>query len=374
MRSSLVAVWVALWTGMWTGTWAPAHAADRPGLEQWLDGVVVVMAGPAWCSGVVVDDRGTVATAYHCVTGAPRARVRTRGGEEHRARVVASRPRFDVALLEVASLAGEVPPRPLREDPQDPLQVGEEVWALGHPYGTLADNSRNMAGLLQWSVSRGVVSAVGDRFFQTDVALNPGNSGGPLLDAEGRVVGIASRRLDADNLAFAARAEHLHEMFREPRHRRFLGGAWGIETGTANGLVGVYTSALGVGASVRLRELLVADLALYVPMGARWRALEQGEVWWTAARLALAPRLRVGNGRWSTALDLGIAGVVEQGMSVSEGEDGKLDFWYLEPSMLPAAYGRVGVGGAGFEALWIPEREAWVAGVEIELVGIAGVF
>lgn len=203
--------------------------------DAWLDAVVLLTAGPSTCAGVVVpgaDPAGVVMpggggagaaadayvlTAYHCVAIELRPAVEWRDGTRRRARAAALDPRHDLALLVVAGEGGR-PSLPLRAG--DP-EVGERVYGLGHPFGVQAGGK--LAGVLRWSVSEGIVSAVGEWYIQTDTALNPGNSGGPLVDAQGRVVGIASRKLRADNIAFCARPEDAAALLDSER-RPALGG------------------------------------------------------------------------------------------------------------------------------------------------------
>ncbi len=137
-------------------------------------------------SGVIVDSEGYIVTNYHVVYGVDTAEVQLSDGRRGSASVVGRDELVDVAVLKtelnnlVAAEWGD----------SDDLAVGEMVWALGSPFG------------LQKSITFGIVSAkerhginspgsnVYQEFLQTDAAVNPGNSGGPLVNAEGKVVGI----------------------------------------------------------------------------------------------------------------------------------------------------------------------------------------
>jgi S1-C subfamily serine protease len=138
-------------------------------------------------SGVVVDDQGDIMTALHVVDGASSITVTFSDGSTASATVSQSHPELDLAVLQPS----DVPPSAQAATLGNPgaLRVGSEVFAVGSPFG-LVD-----------SMSAGVVSALGRSFttpkgtkltglIQTDAAVNPGNSGGPLLDRDGRVVGI----------------------------------------------------------------------------------------------------------------------------------------------------------------------------------------
>jgi putative serine protease PepD len=137
-------------------------------------------------SGWVYDDRGHVVTNEHVVEGADEVTVVFQDGTEVPARVVGTDRSTDVAVLE---LEREHESAPLPLGSTSSLQLGDTVVAIGSPLG------------LQGTVTAGIVSGLGrdiqapnqftiDGAVQTDAALNHGNSGGPLLDASGRVVGM----------------------------------------------------------------------------------------------------------------------------------------------------------------------------------------
>jgi putative serine protease PepD len=156
------------------------------------DGVVAVQVGAASGTGFVIDDRGTIVTNAHVVGDASQASVRFGDtGSAVEAEVLGSDPSTDLAVLRVdPSRSG--PLRPLTLADSDAVQVGDDVIAIGHPFG------------LDRTATAGIVSGLGreiqspngfsiDEVIQTDAAINPGNSGGPLVDARGRVVGVNSQ-------------------------------------------------------------------------------------------------------------------------------------------------------------------------------------
>ena len=163
----------------------PQALADS--VEVWMESVVLLLTGPAWCTGVLVDDKGTVATAYHCVASGQKTAVRTRSGDEFIGKTVAADPKNDIALISVEGISEVISPMAIRTT--DPRQ-GDQVYGLGHPFAPASGRTLAMEGMLQWSVTAGIVSAVGPRLIQTDTALNPGNSGGPVVDEDGLIVGI----------------------------------------------------------------------------------------------------------------------------------------------------------------------------------------
>ncbi|MGD9989603.1 S1C family serine protease [Pseudonocardia sp.] len=138
-------------------------------------------------SGVVVSARGAVLTALHVVDGASAVQVRFADGTTSAARIADAQPASDVAVLAVDELPQLVVPAVLGGGPA----VGDTVFAVGNPLG------------LRDSLSAGVVSALGRSItapggatlpdlIQFDAAVNPGNSGGPLLNRAGQVVGIVT--------------------------------------------------------------------------------------------------------------------------------------------------------------------------------------
>ena len=148
-------------------------------------------------SGFIIDRQGFVLTNYHVIEDADRITVTLADGRTLRGEVVGTDPAIDVALLRIDA-AGPVEPAPLGNS--DDLRVGEWVCAIGNPLGYVH------------SVTVGVVSFMGrklfdaslDDYIQTDAAINFGNSGGPLINARGEVVGINSAISSrASNIGFA---------------------------------------------------------------------------------------------------------------------------------------------------------------------------
>lgn len=146
--------------------------------------VVVVSAGDKLGSGVIVSNDGTILTADHVVAGAKEINVVFFDGTEVRASVASADPKHDIATLTPAGLPSVLVPSSLGGG----AGVGTPVVAIGNPLG------------LQDSVSAGVVSGL-DRTAETsngtfsgliqfDAAVNPGSSGGPLLNNRGLVIGI----------------------------------------------------------------------------------------------------------------------------------------------------------------------------------------
>ncbi|MEM7152600.1 MAG: trypsin-like peptidase domain-containing protein [Myxococcota bacterium] len=171
-------------------------------------------------SGMLVSARGQVLTNEHVIADATRVQVELSNRDRLEARVLHADPLLDLALLEVQGASDDLRPVEFSDRPPTP---GEWVMAVGQPFG------------LGHTVTVGVVSGLGRdhddlgrppdlrpdgiwSFIQTDASINIGNSGGPLVDADGKVVGIATAvRADGQGLAFAVPA---------PMARRFLEEVW----------------------------------------------------------------------------------------------------------------------------------------------------
>jgi serine protease Do len=149
---------------------------------------VVQVRGRGAGAGVIWDQKGLVLTNHHVLAGrrsASKTSVVLLNGREFDAEVVKRGRDLDLALLRVET-GSALPAAPVGDS--DALRVGQLVYAIGHPWGRLG------------AVTAGVVSGLGvvggprerARYVQSDVSLAPGNSGGPLLNARGEVVGINS--------------------------------------------------------------------------------------------------------------------------------------------------------------------------------------
>lgn len=145
-------------------------------------------------SGVVITDKGIILTNYHVIAGARRLKVRFYDGHESDASVVGVQPEKDLAVIRAASLPDDLPAATLGSSRN--LAPGDEVVAVGFPFG------------IGPSVSAGVISGLNrafaspenkqdlDHLIQFDAAANPGNSGGPLVNMDGEVVGIVTAILN----------------------------------------------------------------------------------------------------------------------------------------------------------------------------------
>jgi S1-C subfamily serine protease len=141
-------------------------------------------------SGFVVDKDGYIVTNYHVIQDAQDVEVNFSGDDRVPAKVIGSDPSTDLAVLKIDAQARALTPLPLGNS--DAVHVGDAVVAIGNPFG------------LERSVTAGIVSALQrditapngytiDKVIQTDAPINHGNSGGPLLNAKGEVIGVNSQ-------------------------------------------------------------------------------------------------------------------------------------------------------------------------------------
>ncbi|HAR95374.1 MAG TPA: hypothetical protein DCR97_05350 [Deltaproteobacteria bacterium] len=176
-------------------------------------------------SGVVLDPKGIIVTNEHLVSKAVNIRVRFTNRQEYDAYVLATDPELDIALLKVEGKQGFPS---LKVSPKTSIRVGEKTIVIGNPYG------------LSSTVTTGVVSALGrnlkinDRIYanliQTDAAINPGSSGGGLLDIEGHLLGIVTAIYEeGKGIGFAIPMEDVMSMvseFLNPGAKRPIFGAF----------------------------------------------------------------------------------------------------------------------------------------------------
>jgi serine protease DegQ len=156
----------------------PMGPDERPGI------VYNVMG-----TGVVVEDDGTIMTNLHVATGTPKIRVTFMDGTIAEARLIGSQPANDLAVLQPSKVPLDLKPATMASATE--LSPGDQVVSVGFPFG------------IGPSASAGVVSGLGREFddqgrktlqnlIQFDASTNPGNSGGPLVNADGEVVGIVT--------------------------------------------------------------------------------------------------------------------------------------------------------------------------------------
>ncbi len=169
-------------------------------IPQVIKGVVSIGTDVSQGSGFIISSDGYVITNAHVLSGARYARVLTYEANQWKpAQLIGYSNEMDIAILKI-----EGNYEYLEFGDSDSIQVGEKAIALGNPLG------------LSFSVSEGIISAL-DRtgpnklpaYIQIDVPLNPGNSGGPLVDKRGKVIGINNFKLqNSENLGFALESNY----------------------------------------------------------------------------------------------------------------------------------------------------------------------
>jgi len=163
-------------------------------IEGSIKGVVSIGTEKSAGSGFIVNESGYIVTNRHVILGAKQIRILTFDRKTIPAFLVGEDAFRDIALLRVPGIYS-----PLELAESDEQEVGEKVIAIGNPLG------------LSFSVTEGIISAVHrvgpnglSEYIQTDVSLNPGNSGGPLINTDGEVVGINNFKIGgAEGLGFA---------------------------------------------------------------------------------------------------------------------------------------------------------------------------
>lgn len=151
-------------------------------------------------SGVIIDDLGDILTSFHVVADAKNVRVTFADGTQSNALVISAQPENDIAVLRAEIMPREYIPATLGNP--NAMQVGDEAYAVGNPFG------------LYSSMSAGVISGFNRTFqppngahpiqglIQIDAAVNPGNSGGPLLNRNGHVIGIVTGIINPTDESF----------------------------------------------------------------------------------------------------------------------------------------------------------------------------
>ena len=167
-------------------TTAQIYAAVAPStvsIQATSPGSATVDSG----AGIIVNANGTIMTALHVVKGASDIRVRFADGTASAATVASATPAIDIATLTPATLPSTVVPAVLGRS--DRLAVGDSVIAIGDPLGlTRSATTGVVSGLNRQTTTNAGNTLTG--LIQFDAAVNPGNSGGPLLDGKGQTVGI----------------------------------------------------------------------------------------------------------------------------------------------------------------------------------------
>jgi len=229
-------------------------------------------------SGVIIDGaKGYVLTNNHVVDGADKLRVTLADNRNFEAEVKGADPRTDVAVLQLLDLDEKLPEASLGRS--DTLRVGDWVVAIGSPYGFAQTMT---AGIVSATGRAGVIhdmSVIQD-FIQTDAAINRGNSGGPLLNLDGEVIGIntviASRSGGYEGIGFAIPVDMITEILDELIEKgKVTRGRLGVEimsvTRVPDGILealdidvdyGAFAGAVGKGSSAEQAGIQPGDVII----------------------------------------------------------------------------------------------------------------
>jgi S1-C subfamily serine protease len=145
-------------------------------------------------SGVVITDKGVILTNLHVVTASKRLQVVFAGGEVSDAIVVGAQPENDLAVLKPTTVPDDLTPATMRSTRD--LQPGDEVIAVGFPFGIGPSTTAGVISGLKREFRSPQGKKVLSNLIQFDAAANPGSSGGPLVTADGEVVGIVTAILN----------------------------------------------------------------------------------------------------------------------------------------------------------------------------------
>jgi S1-C subfamily serine protease len=166
-------------------------------------------------TGVIVNDEGAILTARHVIAGASSIRVSFADGTKGEARVVSEEPENDIAVLQADTSPEVIVPAVLGGG----AQVGDEAFAVGHPLGLVGSLSAGVISGLDRSLPTPDGTTL-EGLIQFDAAVNPGNSGGPLLNKAGQVIGIVTALANPSGQGY------------------FIGIGFAVPIGTAAGAAG----------------------------------------------------------------------------------------------------------------------------------------
>ncbi len=141
-------------------------------------------------SGVIVDDSGDILTSLHVVANATEIKVTFADGTQANGQVTSAQPANDIALVGVDKLPAQVVPAVLGNP--NAMHVGDEAFVVGNPFGLYSSMSAGVISGFNRSFQPPQGNQVLQGLIQIDAAVNPGNSGGPLLNRDGEVIGIVT--------------------------------------------------------------------------------------------------------------------------------------------------------------------------------------
>ena len=141
-------------------------------------------------SGVVIDDRGDILTSLHVVAGASEIRLTFADGTQSSGTVMVQQPEHDIAVLRADQPPAQIVPATLGNP--NAMQIGDEAFVVGNPLGLYSSMSAGVISGLNRTFQPSTSKQKLQGLMQIDAAVNPGNSGGPLLNRDGQVIGIVT--------------------------------------------------------------------------------------------------------------------------------------------------------------------------------------
>ena len=172
------------------------QVVSTPGVDPFGFAFPAQQKSQALGSGFVIDKAGHIVTNYHVVEHARSVEVSFSNNESMKAKLVGADPSTDIAVLQVDTHARALTPLALGNS--DAVRVGDSVVAIGNPFGYDRTVTAGIVSALQRVIHAPNSYSI-DHVIQTDAALNKGNSGGPLLDARGDVIGVNSQIAAGDS-------------------------------------------------------------------------------------------------------------------------------------------------------------------------------
>jgi S1-C subfamily serine protease len=165
------------------------YKRDAPGVVQ-VTATDPAQGSESLGSGFVIDKAGHIVTNFHVVRGATKVYVSFSGQDQLAGTVVGVDPSTDIAVLTIQAHASALTPLELGNS--DAVRVGDTIYAIGNPFGYTRTLTSGIVSAVQRRITAPNTLPI-DNAIQTDAAINHGNSGGPLLDAAGRVIGVTSQ-------------------------------------------------------------------------------------------------------------------------------------------------------------------------------------
>lgn len=165
------------------------YKRDAPGVVR-VTATDATQGSESLGSGFVIDKAGHIVTNFHVVRGATKVYVSFSGQDQLAGTVVGVDPSTDIAVLTIQVHASALTPLELGNS--DAVRVGDTVYAIGNPFGYTRTLTSGIVSAVQRQITAPNTLPI-DNAIQTDASINHGNSGGPLLDAAGRVIGVTSQ-------------------------------------------------------------------------------------------------------------------------------------------------------------------------------------